>query len=60
MGSDDREIILDNYIERVMSLQRARVDALSLADLKQDHPSQRCRIPRARVFSRWWASLCWS
>jgi tetratricopeptide (TPR) repeat protein len=34
MGSDDREIILHNYIERVMSLQRARRDALSVADLK--------------------------
>jgi tetratricopeptide (TPR) repeat protein len=34
MATDEREIILHNYIERVMDLQRARRDALSLADLK--------------------------
>lgn len=34
MATDERDIILHNYIERVMDLQRARRDALSLDDLK--------------------------
>jgi tetratricopeptide (TPR) repeat protein len=34
MAEANRDIILHNYIERVMDLQRARRDALSLDDLK--------------------------
>lgn len=34
MAQTDREVVLNNYIERVMELQRQRHDSLTLSDLK--------------------------